>query len=214
MGHMSDAFSGFSREAFTFWKGLEKNNHREWFQAHKDVYERAVRQPMQALIAALTPLYGPSRLTRINKDMRFARDKPYKDYLATSLGGSYISFSKQGLWVGTGMYKPEPAALRKLRDAIADESSGRELTKLVASLERRGFEVDTHARLATPPRGFAPDHPRADLLRMKDIYVGKLFGPADVSSSDVLDEVVRAIRDVEPFRVWLRTHVTGSGARR
>lgn len=213
MGRMSDTFSGFTREAFTFWKGLEKNNHREWFQAHKDVYERAVRQPMQALIAELAPLYGLSRLTRINKDMRFATDKPYKDYLATSLGGSYISFSKQGLWVGTGMYKPEPAALRKLREAIADDASGRELTKLIASLQRRGFEVDTHDRLATVPRGFAPDHPRADLLRMKDIYVGRVFGPTDASSAGVLDGVVRAIRELEPFRGWLRQHVPGTSGR-
>ena len=211
---MSNAFSGFPREAFTFWTGLERNNHREWFQAHKHVYELAVRRPMQAMIAELAPLYGAGRLSRINKDMRFAKDKPYKDYLATGLGGSYISFSKQGLWVGTGMYKPEPAALRKLRDAIADDSAGRELTRIVGSLRRKGFMLDTHERLATPPRGYDPRHPRVDLLRMKDIYVGKSFGPADVSSSDVLDEVVRAIRDVEPFRQWLRAHVTGTGARR
>jgi uncharacterized protein (TIGR02453 family) len=210
MGRMSDAFTGFPREAFTFWKGLEKNNHREWFQEHKDAYERAVRQPMQAMLAELAPLYGPGRLSRINKDMRFARENPYKNYVATSLGGSYISFSKQGLWVGTGMYKPEPADLRKLREAIADDASGRELTKLIALLGRKGFAVDTHDRLAAPPRGYAPDHPRADLLLMKDIYVGKLFGPAEVSLPKVLDSVVRAIRDVEPFGAWLRRYVTGT----
>jgi uncharacterized protein (TIGR02453 family) len=210
---MSDEFRGFPREAFTFWNGLEKNNHREWFQAHKDAYERAVRQPMQALIAELTPLYGPGKLSRINKDMRFAKDRPYKDYLATGVGGCYISFSKQGLWVGTGMYKPEPDALRKLRDAIADDTAGRELTRILASLGRKGFEVDTHARLASPPRGFDPNHPRVDLLRMKDIYVGKLFGPAEVASPLVLDQVVRAIREVEPFRQWLRTWVTGASPR-
>jgi uncharacterized protein (TIGR02453 family) len=210
---MSNAFSGFSHEAFTFWKGLERNNHRDWFQAHKDDYERAVRQPMQALIAELTPLYGPGKLSRINKDMRFARDKPYKNYLATSQGGCYISFSKEGLWVGTGMYKPEPAALRKLREAIADDSTGRALMKIVGALRRKGFTLDTHERLATPPRGYDPRHPRVDLLRMKDIYVGKSFGPAEVSSPDVLDEVVRAIRDVEPFGRWLRTCVTGADPR-
>jgi hypothetical protein len=42
---------------------------------------------------------------------------------------------------------------------------------------------------------------------MKDIYVGKLFGPADVSSAQVLDGVVKAIAHLEPFRAWLRTHV-------
>ena len=211
---MADEFSGFTREAFSFWKGLEKNNNRDWFQAHKDRYEQAVRRPMQLLIEEFTPLYGPGRLSRINKDMRFAKEKPYKNYLATGLAGSYISFSKEGLWVGTGMYKPEPAALRQLRDAIADDGSGRELMRIIASLRRKGFDVDTHARLDKPPRGYGAMHPRVDLLCMKDIYVGKLFGPLAVSSAKVLDAVVKAIADLEPFRVWLRRHVRASGPTR
>lgn len=204
---MADEFTGFTRDAFSFWKGLERNNNREWFQAHKDRYEQAVRRPMQLLIEELAPLYGRGRLSRINKDMRFAKEKPYKDYLATGVAGSYISFSKGGLWVGTGMYKPEPALLRRLREAIADDGSGRALTKVIASLQRKGFDVDTHARLEKPPRGFDEAHPRADLLRMKDIYVGKLFGPDEVSSANVLRGVARAIAELEPFRVWLREHV-------
>jgi uncharacterized protein (TIGR02453 family) len=200
-------FTGFSRDAFAFWKGLAKNNNRDWFQAHKTQYEQSVRRPMQLLVEELAPLYGPGRLSRINKDMRFAKEKPYKDYLATGLAGSYISFSKDGLWVGTGMYKPKPATLRQLRDAIADDGSGRELTRTLASLGRKGFEVDTHARLDKPPRGCEPTHPRAHLLCMKDIYVGKLFGPTDASSGAVLDHIVKAIADLDPFRAWLRAHV-------
>ena len=203
---MADEFTGFTREAFSFWKGLERHNDREWFQAHKDQYERAVRRPMLLLIEELAPLYGRGRLSRINKDMRFAKEKPYKNYLATGLAGSYISLSKEGLWVGTGMYKPEPAALRQLREAIADDVSGRELTRVIASMERKGFEVDTHARLEKPPRGFDATHPRADLLRMKDIYVGKLFGPEDVSSASLPRSVAKAMAELEPFRVWLREY--------
>ncbi len=204
---MADEFTGFSRDAFSFWKGLDKNNNRDWFQANKDRYEQAVRRPMQLLIEELTPLFGPGRLSRINKDMRFAKEKPYKNYLATGVGGSYISFSKAGLWVGTGMYKPEPAALRQLREAIANDRSGRELTTIIVSLRRKGFDVDTHARLDKPPRGYEATHPRIELLCMKDIYVGKLFGPPDVSSPKVLDGVVKAMGELEPFRAWLRTHV-------
>jgi uncharacterized protein (TIGR02453 family) len=204
---MADEFTGFTRDAFSFWKGLERHNNRGWFQAHKAQYEQAVRRPMQLLIDELAPLYGAGRLTRINKDMRFAKEQPYKDYLATGLSGSYISFSKEGLWVGTGMYKPEPAALRQLREAIANDTSGRELTRIIASLERKGFEIDTHARLDKPPRAYDATHPRAELLRMKDIYVGKSFGPEDVASANVLRGVVKAMAELEPFRVWLRKYV-------
>src|SRR6187551_1455120 len=73
---MADEFTGFTSEAFSFWKGLERNNNRDWFQAHKDQYEQAVRRPMQLLIEELAPLYGPGRLSRINKDMRFQKEKP------------------------------------------------------------------------------------------------------------------------------------------
>jgi uncharacterized protein (TIGR02453 family) len=204
---MADEFTGFTREAFSFWKGLERNNNRDWFRAHKDQYEQAVRRPMQLLIDELAPLDGPGRLSRINKDMRFAKEKPYKNYLATGLGGSYISLSKEGLWVGTGVYKPEPAALRQLREAIANDTSGRELTKIIASLRRKGFDVDTHARLDKPPRGYDETHPRVELLCMKDIYVGRLFGADDVSSANVLNGVVKAMAELEPFRVWLRKYV-------
>jgi uncharacterized protein (TIGR02453 family) len=204
---MTHEFTGFTRDAFSFWKGLERNNNRDWFQAHKDQYEQAVRRPMQLLIDELAPLYGSGRLSRINKDMRFQKEKPYKNYLATGLGGSYISLSKEGLWVGTGMYKPEPAALRQLREAIADDIAGRELTKVLASLKRKGFEVDTHARLEKPPRGYDATHPRIELLCMKDIYVGKLYGAREVASPDLPRDVSKAIAALEPFRVWLRDYV-------
>jgi len=210
---MADEFTGFTRDAFSFWKGLERNNNRDWFQAHKDQYEQAVRRPMQLLIEELAPLYGRAKLTRINRDMRFVKEKPYKNYLATGVGGSYISFSKEGLWVGTGMYKPEPAALRQLREAIADDTSGRELTKVIASLRRKGFEVDTHARLDKPPRGYDATHPRVDLLCMKDIYVGKSFGLRDAASANLPRGVVKAIAALEPFRVWLRTYVREASSR-
>lgn len=207
---MAQEFSGFSRAAFSFWTGLERNNNRTWFQAHRDQYEQEVRRPMQLLIDELAPLYGPGRLSRINKDMRFQKEKPYKNYLATGVGGAYISFSREGLWVGTGMYKPEPAALRRLREAIASDTTGRELTKILASMQKKGFEVDTHARLDKPPRGYDATHPRIDLLRMKDIYVGKSFGPDEVSSADLPRGVMKAISDLEPFRVWLRKYVRDS----
>lgn len=204
---MADEFIGFPKEAVSFWKGLEKNNTREWFQAHKAQYEEAVRRPMQLLIDELAPWYGAGRISRINKDMRFQKEKPYKSYLATHLGGSYISLSKEGLWVGTGIYKPEPATLRRLREAIAGDRAGRELTTIIARLRRKGFEVDTHARLEKPPRGYDAAHPRADLLRMKDIYVGRLFSAGEMSSPGVVRGVVQAMSGLEPFRVWLRRYV-------
>jgi uncharacterized protein (TIGR02453 family) len=206
---MAVTFTGFPPEAIDFWKKLEKNNNREWFQAHKDVYERACREPMKALIGALLPRYGPGTISRINRDMRFVRDRaPYKTHIAAGIGGGYVSLSKEGLWVGAGMYKPEPAALARLREAIDDDASGSTLATLVTSLRRRGYRVDTHEMLASAPKGYAADHPRIALLRMKDIFAGKMFAPAPwLSTTKALDRIARVIDDTQPLTKWLRQHV-------
>ena len=205
---MGDEFTGFPREAFTFWSKLAKNNNRDWFHANKEVYERACRAPLQALIEELKPLYGAAKISRINRDMRFARGRaPYKDYIAAGIGNSYISLSKEGVWVGTGMYKPEPAMLARFRAAIDDEKSGPALAHLVRGLRRKGYDIDTHATLASTPKGYAADHPRAELLRMKDIYAGKTLTPKMLASPKALDRIVVAMRETEPLAKWLRQYV-------
>ncbi len=211
---MSDAFTGFPRDAFTFWKKLEKNNNRDWFQANKALYERACRAPLQALVEELKPLYGAAKISRINRDMRFAQGRPpYKSYIAAGIGGSYISLSKDGVWVGTGMYKPEPAVLARFRAAVADGESGAALAQLVRSLRRKGYDVSTHDTLASAPKGYAADHPRIDLLRMKDIYAGNRLPPATLASAKALDRVTRAMRDTAPLAGWLREHVVSRDSR-
>jgi uncharacterized protein (TIGR02453 family) len=205
---MSDEFTGFPREAFMFWARLEKHNNREWFQANKDVYERACRQPLQALVNELKPLHGGGKISRINRDMRFARDKsPYKSYIAAGVGNSYISLSKQGVWVGTGMYKPEPAVLARFRAAVADDESGAVLAQLVRGLRRKGYDVSTHDTVASAPKGYDAGHPRIELLRMKDIYAGKMLPPETLASSKALERVTRVMSETEPLAAWLRQHV-------
>jgi uncharacterized protein (TIGR02453 family) len=211
---MAETFSGFPQEAFAFWKDLEKHNNREWFQAHQDVYEQTCRQPLKSLTSALAPRYGrTSKISRINRDMRFVRDRsPYKTYIAAGIGGHYIALSKEGLYVGAGLYKPQPAALARFRAAIADTHSGPALATLVRSLKGKGYDVDTHDKVASAPRGYAADHPRIDLLRMKDIHAGKRFAPAPwLSTAKALDRITHAMDDTQPLIDWIRRHVSARG---
>ena len=205
---MAEGFTGFPREATEFFRDLARNNNRDWFQAHKDVYEQACREPLKALIAELDPM-GTPRISRINRDMRFSRDgAPYKTHLASGVGRSYINLSSEGLWIGTGMYRPEPAVLQKLRQAIAADKPGRELERIVGVLRRKGYQVDTHESVNSTPRGFAADHPRIDLLRMKDIFAGKMINPGPVLTSRKLVAAVKKVMDdVHPLSEWFRRHV-------
>lgn len=202
-------FAGFPREAFTFFEGLASHNNREWFQANKTVYERACRGPMQSLLAELAPTYGSGKLTRINRDMRFARGQaPYKDFIASGVGSRYyVSLSKDGLYVGTGIYMPDGPTLRRLREAIDEDSSGRKIASILAALRRRKYYVGSHETTAAAPRGYADDHPRIDLLRMKDIHAGKQLAPSALATRKALDRVVEVMNDVKPLSDWLQRHV-------
>ena len=202
-------FAGFPREAFTFFKGLASHNNREWFQANKEVYERACRAPMQSLLAELAPTYGSGKLTRINRDMRFARGQaPYKNFIASGVGGRYwVSLSKDGLYVGTGIYMPDGATLRRLREAIDQDASGRKLLSIIGGLRRKRYSVSTHESTANAPRGYTDEHPRIELLRMKDVHAGKQLPPSVLTTRKALDRVVAVMNDIKPLSDWLVRHV-------
>ena len=205
---MSDGFAGFPPEAFKFFAQLARNNNRDWFQAHKDVYERACREPMKALMAAIDPPFGAGWLSRINNDMRFNRDRdPYKTRIEAGVKGHYVSVGAHGMYVGTGLYKPEPATLRQLREAMAADVSGRQLQSIVTSLRRKGYTVATHETSSAPPRGYKADQPRIELLKMKDIHAGRMFEPSVLSTPKTLALVNKTMADLRPFSDWLTTYV-------
>jgi len=207
---MAEGFSGFSAEALEFFHDLERHNNREWFLAHKDVYERACRAPMQQLAAALEREFGKSRISRINRDIRFSSDKsPYKTHISAGIGRHYVSLSTEGLYVGGGMYMPDSAMLERFRNAIAADASGRSLARIVSTLRRKGgYRVDTHETLKSAPKGYRADHPRIDLLRMKDMFAGKAFKPVGwLSTPKALERIRRVMTDVKPLTDWLHRYV-------
>jgi uncharacterized protein (TIGR02453 family) len=212
---VAEPFTGFPRESIQFFKQLAANNNRDWFLTHKEIYERTCRAPMQALVAELEPRFGPSKISRINRDIRFSRDRaPYKTYIAAGVGGHYISLSADGLYVGAGLYRPEPALLQRFRAAIDDEKTGPQLETIVNSLRRKQYEVASHETLSSAPRDYALDHPRIDLLQMKDIFAGRLFAPAAwLSTARARERIERVMTDTGAFVGWLRQHVTGGGSR-
>jgi uncharacterized protein (TIGR02453 family) len=209
-GVMDERFTGFPPESIAFFRELAAHNNRDWFLAHKDVYERACRAPMEALVAELEPRVGKAKISRINRDVRFSRDKaPYKSYIAAGVGGNYISLSADGLFVGAGFYGPDPGALQRFRAAIDDDRTGRRIQAIVGTLRRRGYEVGSHETLSSAPRGYSSDHPRIELLKMKDLFAGRRFAPAAwLATAKARGRIDRVITDTAPLVKWVRQHVT------
>lgn len=202
-------FKGWPIEAVEFYEGLEADNSKVYWQEHKAVYERHVRGPMEQLLADLADEFGVGKLFRPYRDVRFSADKtPYKTNCAATLGTGYVSFSADGLSVGGGLYMPDPAALRRYRDAVDDEKSGSQLADIVAALRAAGYQIMAHEVLKTAPRGFPADHARIELLRhkgvamMKDWPVGAWLGTAKAK-----DRVITTLRAGAPLNGWLTRYV-------
>jgi uncharacterized protein (TIGR02453 family) len=204
------AFRGWSSDAVSFFEGLEAENSKVYWQAHKSDYEHLVLRPMEELLTELGPEFGEGKVFRPYRDVRFSRDKsPYKTNIAATLSeGGYISFSADGLGVGTGYYMMASDQLDRFRRAIDDDRTGAELEKLVKALEKKDIEVTGHESLKTAPKGYAKDHPRIELLRQKGLIAWKHWPVGSwLGSAQAKKRVVDVLHAAQPLCSWLDKQV-------
>ena len=207
------AFTGWSDEAVDFFDGLEEDNSKAYWAAHKAQYDAHVRAPMDALLAELAPEFGAGKLFRPYRDVRFSKDKtPYKEHIGAVCTddlrrASYVELSAAGLLAGGGCYQMSSGELAAVRRGIDDERTGRELERIVAGLRTKGLELGGE-ELRTAPRGYDKDHPRIDLLRRKAFW-GYQRWPAEpwLATPEVKERVAFVWRSCRPLHDWLRAHM-------
>jgi uncharacterized protein (TIGR02453 family) len=204
------AFRGWPVEALEFYEGLEADNSKTYWTAHKTTYDEAVRGPMVALLAELEPAYGAGKIFRPYRDVRFAKDTPpYKTHCGALLErGGYVQLSSDGLAAGRGRWHLEPDQLRRYRAAVDDESSGGVLVAIVADLTRQDIGLASHDALKSVPRGFDREHPRADLLRRKGLAAWKQWPVgAWLGTAKARARVEEFLAAAGPLDDWLSAHV-------
>ncbi len=203
------AFRGWPIEAVEFYEGLEADNSKVYWTRHRAVYDRHVKTPMEELLAELAGEFGEGKLFRPHRDVRFSADKaPYKTNCAARLGSGYVSFSADGLSVGSGLYMPDAPALARYRAAVDAKKSGAELVAIVDALREGGYDTMAHDVLKTAPKGYPKDHPRIELLRYKGIAMMKTWPVgAWLGTAKAKDRVVTTLRAGAPLRDWLARNV-------
>lgn len=217
-------FTGFADANARFFRALAKNQNRDWFLAHKDEYERGWLQPMKDLLTevrfTLERGYpcelGEPKVFRIHRDTRFSNDKsPYKTQVAGyvpvagprgPMGGPVAMYLHLGTetYVGAGNWVMEPAELARFRAAVLDDRRGGALAKLLAKLEKADFTAGAREALKKVPRGFDPEHPRAELLKLKGLVVS--YPTLDrelIVSRALVDWLVKQSRRAAPLVEWL-----------
>lgn len=219
---METTFTGFGEGAVDFFDGLAADNSRTYWQAHQDTYQQAVAGPLRALAEELAEEFGPTKVFRPYRDLRFSADKrPYQEHASLAAGSTdgvgtayYLRLSPDGLFLAGGLYRPPRAALERFRRLQDDPATAADLDATLAELARRGFPLEEGAPVRTAPRGWSRDHPRIDLIRRTNLIVARAYEPeAWLHTPRCREVVVEGWRTVLLWNTWLDAHVgTAAGA--
>ena len=148
------------------------------------------------------------------RDVRFAKDKtPYKTnqgaYVAVAPAtGWYVEISARGVRTGGGCYDMSGPRLAAFRDAVADDKTGAQLTRITNKLTKAGWELGGE-QLKTAPRGYDTEHRRIDLLRHKSLTPAVLRLRAGHPHPGLLDEVRADWQALRPLIEWLAERTAG-----
>ena len=221
------AFSGFPESGLAFLRELNKHNDRDWFEAHRKVLDDEMVPAMLDWCSELTlrlrdvmpklvfvPRVGGS-LYRLNRDVRFSRDKsPYDTQLAALLWegaekndapGVSLQVSPDEVIFGGGLLVFEEGRLDRFRKLLHDPAAATRLGEALASARKHGMEPGGE-KLTKPPRGFDPEkHPYAELSKHKGLVAAKAVkSGAWLFTTEALDRSEAAARAYAPLHAWLR----------
>lgn len=232
-----EAFSGFPQEGLQFLGQLAEHNDREWFNVRKPTYQNAIVAPALAFVEALgqrlqfisphiqydTRTNGSGSLMRIYRDTRFSEDKsPFKTWVgirfwegpgkASENPGFFFGFDSTGGGLHVGMHGFDKALLVAYRKAIVDEQLGSDVVAALEAVRKAGPYEIRGEHYKRVPRGFDPDHPRADLLRYNTLYVSSPgIEPAVLASPGLVDVVMGHCENMAPVQQWLVRVKQGAG---
>jgi uncharacterized protein (TIGR02453 family) len=225
------SFSGFPESGLTFLRGLSRNNDRDWFESHRAVFDGEMVPAMLSWCSDLAarladamprlvfvPRIGGS-LYRLNRDIRFSRDKrPYKTHVAALLweGGEkhdapavYLHVAPDEVIFGGGLYLFEEGRLDRFRKLLRDAAAAERLRAALADAQKHGL-APAGEKLLRVPRGFDPEGPDAELSKHKGLIVSKTVKPgAWLFSQEALDRSEAAARAYAPLHAWLRDELCG-----
>jgi len=231
---MAPSSPHYSPEALKFLRGLKRNNDREWFNARKAVYEREIKAPTIALVAAVNEallrfaphnIQPPNKaMMRIYRDIRFSSDKrPYKIHQGvwwareglekTSGGGFYFDLGGEEITIAAGVFMPEREQLLAIRRHLVEHHQ--EMRRILASKKLRSLlgEIDGH-KLTRPPKGFSPDDPAMDLLLCRQWGLVTKLPAAIATGPTLLKEIVKRFEASAPLVELLNAPLAAKKARK
>lgn len=222
-------FQGFTQETIRFLNDLKANNKREWFEKHKPIYKeyveglaKAFQKDMSERLSDLTNERMGSRLFRIYRDVRFSKDKtPYNPYIhisffcesesgkpASQACGAkpafLFAFETDRFITGAGSFGFPKEVLESYHRAVLEDSSGKALAKILSNYQKqKNFRLHDPS-LKRVPAGYDKEHPRAELLRYKEMagFHDDDFCP-ELFSDQAIEMLFNKFQNYMPLYNWL-----------
>ena len=218
-------------QTLSFLKKLKKNNNKPWFDAHRAQYEAAridFSNFIQLLIDALqikdttiTGMTSRECLFRINRDIRFSKDKqPYKTNFGASIkrggrksgfAGYYFHLEPGNSFFGGGLWMPEPAALKNVRQEI--DYNWNEFQALVKDKNFKKIYGDLYMAegmsLSTTPKGYEKDNPAATYLKLKGFIAETSVSDEELVKGSLHKKTLTAFEALQPMLHFINTAIEG-----
>lgn len=213
-----------------FLKDLKKNNNKSWFDENRKSYE-AAKQNFAAFVdavikkhalkdASIAHLTAKDCMFRINRDVRFSKDKsPYKTNFGASINsggkksitaGYYFHLEPGECFVGGGIYMPMPEELKKLRQEIDYNFS--DFKKIISSKKFKSTYNDLDSSpentLSRVPKGYEAENPAAEYIKLKSYVATIKFSNLDLTSTELVKKTVAAFEALQPLLVFLNKAIS------
>lgn len=211
----------FNPAYIEFFRQLETFNHKDWFDEYRQAYHKAVKEPFENFVAdTLTEIQQrdpefpqldlKNPIFRINRDVRFAKDKtPYKTHMAANfsrggrkseLAGFYLQFGAHEIWLGGGCYEVSAKALKQIREKISQDPA-----RFTSLLEAPDFK-DRYGEIKGErhkviPKVFKELRETLPLIANKQFYYMRTLPAETILEEDLMDVVMahyeagRAVND-------------------
>ena len=208
-------------QTLKFLTSLKKNNNKPWFDTHRAQYEAAktdfsnfiqlVIEQVQKTDTTITGLVSKDCMFRMNRDIRFSKDKtPYKANFGASIkrngrkspfAGYYFHCEPGQSFVGGGLWMPEAAALKNMRQEI--DYNWEEFQSILKVPAFKKIYGDVHkgadVSLVTTPKGYEKDNPAIDYLKLKSFIAETKIADEDVTKSSLHKKTVAAFEALQPL---------------
>jgi uncharacterized protein (TIGR02453 family) len=209
-----------------FLKNLSKNNNREWFEKNRKDYETTKADAIQLVDAVIkqlgkkdptiASLNGKDCLYRINRDIRFSKDKtPYKKNIAASLirdgkksdfGGYYIHIEPGGKsFIGGGKYQADPDMLRKIRQEI--DYNWDEFRSIIRNKKfvavYGDLDKSPELSLSREPKGYEKDNPAIEYIKLKSWIAMIELTDEDLTARDLVKKITTTFEALQPLLNFL-----------